>query len=361
MLVLLVGSVADEVAALWQALDELKLDWDVACVSDVSSALALIAVRPVDVAVVSERSAIAANALFERIRTRYPRIVRLLLLDTSDEREAARALEQAHRLLHRPLRGRELVENVANIHQVQALLDSERIRRLVGQIGSLPPPPTLYLELRRMLGEDAAEAATLARVIGSDPAIAAKVLRVCNSAYFTGGRSVADVRNAVVRLGSDTLRRVVLVTEVFAAAPGASAHEREALRERALHASRLAMHLFGDNANADLIATASLLAETGMLLPGVARDDSDTTRPGYAEAGAYLLGLWGLPMPIVEGVAHHLAPARNGHGAFWICGAVHVVHALANGGGIDQGYLESAGMLDLLPRWRRMASGLQAA
>jgi HD-like signal output (HDOD) protein len=71
-------------------------------------------------------------------------------------------------------------------------------------------------------------------------------------------------------------------------------------------------------------------------------------------AGAYLLGLWGLPAPIVEAVAFHQQPAQSGK-VFWVTGAVHVAAALVEGHEPDTDYLRRVGRLDQLPRWRALA------
>ena len=76
---------------------------------------------------------------------------------------------------------------------------------------------------------------------------------------------------------------------------------------------------------------------------------------GHTEAGAYLLGLWGLPMPIVEAVAFHRQPQRSSLRSFWVPGAVHVAGALASNEPVDESYLKSLGVLDQLPSWRQMA------
>jgi HD-like signal output (HDOD) protein len=48
----------------------------------------------------------------------------------------------------------------------------------------------------------------------------------------------------------------------------------------------------------------------------------------HAEMGAYLLGLWGLPYPIVEAVAVHHAPASVTSHGYDLVGALAVSHAL---------------------------------
>ena len=52
----------------------------------------------------------------------------------------------------------------------------------------------------------------------------------------------------------------------------------------------------------------------------------------HAEVGAYLLGLWGLPDPIVEAVALHHTPASVVAHEFDLLGALAVSHALLEPG-----------------------------
>jgi len=49
----------------------------------------------------------------------------------------------------------------------------------------------------------------------------------------------------------------------------------------------------------------------------------------HAEVGAYLVGLWGLPDPIVEAVAFHHSPARSRSKEFLPLTAVHAAAAFA--------------------------------
>jgi putative nucleotidyltransferase with HDIG domain len=116
--------------------------------------------------------------------------------------------------------------------------------------------------------------------------------------------------------------------------PGAAA-SLEGLERHARATARVARIIAPDGASSDEIATAALLHDAGRLalltrlpgpyletvqlaarsgraLPAVVRDVLGTT---HAQVGAYLLGLWGLPRPIVDAVArHHDDSALEGHG-----------------------------------------------
>ncbi|MDZ4327571.1 MAG: HDOD domain-containing protein, partial [Pseudomonas sp.] len=328
MFVLIVGDNPGVRTALESAIADFGLDWQIERTGDDAAALAIAAQRAVDVAVVDLRSpGVDGPTLLAAIRQRYPEVVRLLVIEDSQQNAAMRVLESAHRFLNKPLRADELIEAIESVGELREILDSPQLKALIGAIGELPPAPSLYLKLTKALSDPNAAAGTAATLVAQDPVMASKVLRLCNSAFFSGGRAVADIRTAVVRLGQENLRRLVLASEVFSGSQADNGIDREAMQLRALRASQLAGRLLGGS-SAELAATAALLSDVGMLLPGVSipRPDEPATNdmPHYAEAGAYLLGLWGLPMPIVEAVASHHQPGKSRSRGFWVGGAVHV-------------------------------------
>jgi HD-like signal output (HDOD) protein len=87
----------------------------------------------------------------------------------------------------------------------------------------------------------------------------------------------------------------------------------------------------------------------------------------HAQAGAFLLGTWGLPFRVVEAVAFHLAPGKVAEEGCIELAAVYVAQrfAAARGTGaplppdgeLDLAFLRRAGVIDRLPQWRTIASG----
>lgn len=356
MRIVIVGGDVGPDGEVEETLADMDLDWDVRRIADPAAALELPAEPAVDVFVSAMSGGLHQGvALMAQLRSRYPEAMRILLLDEGNNFVASEALEYAHRLLHRPLDPCELIEAVESVVDLRELLDNDELKQAMGRAGSLPPPPRLYLDLIQLLRDPESGTGEIAELLSQDPAIVAKVLRLCNSAYFSNGRVITDIRVAVTRLGQQALHRLVLATEAYGGS-GTPGVDREAMQDRALRTSKLAGRLLA-GPSAELAATAGLLAEVGRLLPGVrGRDDpADAGGPHYAEAGAYLLGMWGLPMPIVEAVARHYHPGgrRSGSG-FWVAGAVHVAAALVAEAPVDEDYLRSVGMLDKLPLWRSM-------
>ena len=342
--------------------------WEVQCVGDGGTATSLAADLPQDIVVVApELPDMPAATLLGQIRTLRPETSRIALIGASQP-PPARVLSLAHRFLPLPLGEEVLLEAIGSLEELRDLLGDPRLRERIGRIDQLPSPPHTYLALMHALeADEETGAGEIARLISGDPAIAAKVLQLCNSAYFSAGRTITDLRMAVTRLGLPTLRNLVLASEVFAQAaqPGV---DRHALQQRALLASQLARRILPES-SAELGATAALLADIGLLLPGVhdERKAADAARTadslGHTEAGAYLLGLWGLPMPIIEAVAFQAQPGRAGTRSFWIAGAVHVATSLIAGLPVDEDYLRRTGVLDRLDGWRAQAdrlSGLSA-
>ena len=360
--IVIVGEDAARAAEFDQVLGDFGLDWVIEWLPEVTAVDGDMPAFDVFVCGLTP-GPIGGPELLARVAALYPQAVRILLLDQNPDEasvDIAQGLESAHRVLGRPLDPVELVTAVESVVDLRELLDNEVLKRTLGRISSLPPPPRLYLQLTRLLRDPEASNAAIAQALSQDPAIAAKVLRLCNSAYFSGGREISDMRSAVIRLGHQALLRLVLTVEAFGGSGFGTGKLREQVQDRALRASNLARRLL-PGPSAELAATASLLAEVGRLLPGVATAEAGDTAaaegeeaPDFAEAGAYLLGLWGLPMPIVEAVAYQQRPGQMRSGGFWVTGAVHVATALVAGQEPDEAYLRAVGMLDKLPQWREL-------
>jgi len=96
----------------------------------------------------------------------------------------------------------------------------------------------------------------------------------------------------------------------------------------------------------------------------------------HAEVGAYLLGLWGIPFPIVEAVAFHHRPNDVAPESRALVGAIHIASGLVdemtddakasvaatpgldNSARIDATFLREAGLEDVLKKGRGEAAKL---
>jgi HD-like signal output (HDOD) protein len=161
-------------------------------------------------------------------------------------------------------------------------------------------------------------------------------------------RRVASIQQAVSYLGLSTVRSMVLSAELFDAGQSVcAALDLGQLQRHALSVAVIARSLIVETARAEEAFLAGLLHDVGFLLLGrlfkdkmqlalqasaagmaLAEAEREFVGVDHGTAGAYLLGLWGLPFEVVEAVAHHedLAPiARASPDAL---SAIGVAHAL---------------------------------
>lgn len=300
---------------------------------------------------------------------------------------ALQAMPVAHQFLSKPCDALELENVVERACGVQELLndDTGSLRQMIGRINQLPSAPKTYHALMQVLAEDRAGIDDIARLLKQDMAICAKLLQVVNSAFFRLARRIANVEEAVRYLGFAMVRNLALTVEVFQSAEPLCGLSLEALQEHALRVAALAKRLCRDKAQAEDAFMAGLLHDIGYLilatempdrLEQALRQAAQEQIPPYqaeyqllgvshAEIGAYLLGLWGLPYPIIEAVANHHQPQRVPQRGFDALAAVYLANLLVQETAApslpgrqspDPAYLESLGIVPAqLAEWRDLA------
>jgi HD-like signal output (HDOD) protein/CheY-like chemotaxis protein len=318
----------DDDAAVLQALKNVlrryRREWSMAFFSDPRQALEVLVADPVDVVVVDSRMPrLGGEAFLKEVRTRAPATARVILSGQADLSEATRLLGLAHQYLSKPCEPAHLAEVVNRVARVRKALSSAALMTLFTATGRLPIAPRVWTELTRVLSSDRAQIADVVKVIEQEPVLAAKVLQLSNSAYFGMTREVLALPRAVMVLGFEVLRAMVLVFETEKVFPAAGV-DLEQMRARSLLAARVVRSLLSPGPVADAAATATLIADLGAMLLAARVPDAflplwESHAPHETEeaslgvshglVGAWLLSLWGLPSAVVDMVAmHHVAP-----------------------------------------------------
>lgn len=235
---------------------------------------------------------------------------------------------------------------------LRRVLTAPGLRILTAELTNLPSPPELFFKLEHELRSARASAASVAAIVARDVAMTAELLKLTNSAYFTTSVQVTTTLQAVRTLGLETIEALVLRIGIFRQLDHASPlmPRMEALNAYSLRiatlAERIAMAEGGDADQAKAAYCAGMLCSVGVLILLDARPQdylaalsdaetmplaqAETTRLGadHAALGAYLLGLWGFTSPIVEAVAHSLAPSVCAGCDNPLLTAVHAARAL---------------------------------
>lgn len=363
--------------------------WEVAFADGAKSAFKVLESKPFDVVVADVRApASDAVTLLASVRDRFPGIVRIVL--SSDLSAALRTTPIAHQFLLKPCNPYRLRAAVGRACKLKTTLNNEVIRRAVGSMGELPSLPRTYSALATALDDPDVSLRQVAKLIEQDVGLAVKVLRLVNSAFYGLAREISSIRTALSYLGLEVVRHLVLSVEVFSMFPLDKCSMHLSVESFEAHA-RLTASIGGrlpvPKHLLDATVVASLLHDVGKLvlasrLPGqLVRSLTVAAEEGrpvhaveqellgvtHAEIGAYLLGLWGLPAPIVEAVAHHHQPARVSAQGLDALAAVYLADALANEHlpcptgprfvheEVDLDYLDALGAVNELPGWRAIA------
>ncbi len=368
----------------------LREEWDMDFVSSGPQALDLMEKQHFDVVVSDMRMPGMDGAeLLGHIARKWPETIRVILSGYTDYEYLLKSVGAAHRYLAKPCDPEVLRSTIKRALGLRNLLENERLKKLISRLEKLPSAPSLFQKLMTELRSPSSTAESVGRIIEEDPAMTAKILQLVNSAFFGLRQPVSRAARAVSLLGIETIRSLALSLHAFAEFDGARSTllPLETLWDHALTTAVLARTIARsetDNRHViDECFTAGLLHDVGILalaanLPEEYNKifeesarcrqfvdaEEDKFGAGHPEVGAYLLGLWGLPDPIVEAAAYHHRPAQWAGREFSTVVAVHAADAFAweLRAGIESGlppsqlseeFLEAAGVRDRVSAWRK--------
>lgn len=386
--VLFVDDEANVLDGLRRMLRPQRKDWEMVFVMGGREALEAAAACPFDVIVTDMRMpGMDGAALLKHFHDAYPQTVRFILSGHAELQSVMRTVPIAHQFLSKPCDADELREAVVRACEMRALLHNERVAAVVGSLDGLPSRPETYTAILEAIANPDADVRAIVAILESDVAMTAKLLQLVNSAFFGLPQKCSDLLRAVSHLGLNTLRDLVLSIEVFRPPSEGGEELRKIFRELETHSmwtAHIARLLVTDKQMRNNAFTAGMLHDIGRIvittqLPHVALEATllcrSLRRPlhvveeellgiSHAEIGAYLLGVWGLPYPILEAAAYHHRPMVLTQRVFSELTAVHVADALvdarlsggADGSGIDLAYLECLGVRDRLDEWEERAT-----
>lgn len=323
---------------------------------------------------------------------RHPQSEIFLCADVSPQSSEAPPVGERWQLLAKPVSGPLLARALKRAFSFRAWLPSQAARELLHSVNILPSPPATYLKVLRALESPDASLETVGQIISQDPAMTAKLLQLANSAAFGLQQQISDPTTAVMYLGLETTKALILLAHTFSYFEKLhpadfslevlwnhslmTAHAaRQLAREENLRGEAVAPYYTGGLLHdlGKLIYAANLPVKFGLALR-MAREyqqplwqiEKNLLGASHAEIGAALLAIWGLPSDIVESVAFHHEPARSEQPGFAPVAAVHLANALVHetsadtqglaAAGLDMDFLRSRGWEGRLEHWRRVVS-----
>jgi len=352
-------------------------------------ALTLIGHQPFDVVVTDMRmSGMNGAQLLTHVMRQHPQTVRIVLSGYADLSEVVSCVGLTHQFLTKPCSLEDLKNCLKRVTGMKQQLGHEKLRALTGGMANLPSLPKLYLEIAEALQSPMASTERIADIAARDPALSAKLLQLSNSAFFGFSRRVFSVAEAVQLLGVGVIQSIALAVPLFSAfdhhkCPGFFLEQVwDHSVETGVLACRIYNHHLDDSHRAEQAFAAGVLHDVGKLILAEKLSDqyseiikeSHTAKlplheverkhlgASHAEVGAYLLALWGLPVPLVEAVACHHNPRRCANHNLCLAGVIHIADALQHAGSaqpdavparVDVDYLKYIGMEADYEIWRK--------
>jgi putative nucleotidyltransferase with HDIG domain len=248
-----------------------------------------------------------------------------------------------------------------------------RVKQVISNIRNLPTPPIVFHQIQKAINDPNVSAGQVAAILSEDPAMSVKVLKLTNSAFYGLSREIEAVKEAVVIVGMEAIKNLVLsasVLDMFKSDNIDQEFQEKFWRHSLATAvcSRLLARRLRQRGivDPDAAFSAGLLHDVGKMvlscfLPEEYSRFSETRsadrkstdysleldRLGYthAQVGSYLAIQWKLPQRLNEAIAFHHEPLLSQIGEP-IAHIVHIGNYLAKQAFLDRSERHLLGSLD---------------
>jgi HD-like signal output (HDOD) protein/CheY-like chemotaxis protein len=381
---------------LQRTLRKMRRDWDMTFVGSGREALDVLGKKPMDVIVSDLRMPeMDGGRLLADVKKQHPQVVRIILSGQLDQEMTLKSVQLAHQSLSKPCDAEVLKHTLAKLFALRDFLSDDSIKSIISQIESLPSMPSIYTEIVSEMQSDDPAIKKVGEIISKDISMTAKILQMVNSAFFGLFQKIKSPEQAVMMLGMETIKALVLSVKIFSEfnQNNFSWFNIDALFDHSLAVSVYAKTIIkNENLDQGLINNsmmAGLLHDLGKLIlatnfeksyrqvlaeaQGTGKNPLDLEYEAFgtshAEIGAYLMGLWRLENSIIEAIAFHHLPARSMSQNIGLLAAVHVGDALDYEARTsspentqlqcDTEYLDKLEITGRIPQWRQACGELR--
>ncbi len=240
----------------------------------------------------------------------------------------------------------------------------KKLQQIISNIRNLPTPPIVFEQIQKVINCPDTSIGEIAKILAEDPAMSVKILRLTNSAFYGLSREIDSVKQAVMIVGLEAVKNLVLSASVLsmfkANAVTRQYHEdfwrhslSTALVARLIAREYKSSKIFG----ADPSFSSGLIHDIGKMVicsflpnehkqvseyiadhPQVTDLEAETTVMGFnhAQLGRQLAITWKLPDRLADTVGYHHTPDMENASddyAYLINLADYIAHA----GSMDNG------------------------
>jgi len=205
--------------------------------------------------------------------------------------------------------------------------EKQNIRKRVEKLKNIPTMPGIFEKITPLIDSSDTAAEDIAHIIASDQVLSSKVLRVVNSVFYGFPGRISNLTHALIILGFDVVKGLMLSTSVFDMMLAKGLH---GLWEHSLGCAVAAGVIARktDHPNPEEVSIAALLHDIGKLIIRIelpeesSRIDQRTAEKqissyeaeeeilglNHATVGEWLCKEWHLPAQLSDPIAYHHKP-----------------------------------------------------
>ncbi len=247
---------------------------------------------------------------------------------------------------------------------------NRRLQKILQSIDRMRPMPTSVSRVLNAISNERSNAGELSELLGLDQALAANVLQAANSAYLGYGPSCSNLTDAVMRLGFDRIKTVVLGVAASGTLSGGLPGYRLGAGELWNHSVSTAIssqwfaRIFSYPDPEDAYV-AGLLHDMGkLMLDQFALADYDRLFDlvqnygltffqveqklfgiDHAQVGGMMARKWNFPHPLIDAIQCHHSPHRSETKE--LSAIINIANALAP---LDEASLKRLGKREIHPK-----------
>ena len=233
-------------------------------------------------------------------------------------------------------------------------MDAKNILKSLDQIEDLPTLPAVAMEVNKMLLDEDITISQLSGAIEKDQAMVSKILKLVNSAFFGLRGRISTISHAVVVLGFNTIRNVVVsisIINAFSIKEGLDGFDIAEFWKHSVAVAVTSKYLAEKAGihSADNCFVAGLLHDIGKIVLlqhfkdlfqkvwlavkgkrlSFYEAEKSQIQIDHAWIGGYLAQKWQLPMPLIDAIRYHhdVKPTINDQHLLMI---IHVADIIVN-------------------------------
>ena len=370
-----------DVAIINQALGD---EWLTTPVTNETDAIALLETAAFDAAMVDfNLGSPDASELVNAAMEKCPQMTQFLFAYEADLALVAAKVLGEPEILPKPLEAESITSRIKKVYSGTVL--EEGTATGFDTASSIPP---IYSEILQALASPDVTCEQVGNLIAQDSRLLEETLMLTRSAYFGLPRNLARPADAVEALGLDTIKALVMAQQFMAehshVRPGYLSLEK--IWQHSIHVGQIARDLvLLETKNRTLAMqalTAGLVHDLGKVVLASNFDDlygrvhslaqkqpvalwdieKEMFGANHGEIGACLLGMWNLPVAVVDAAAHHHEPPMGEQNSLSPLVAVHIANVLEHQlrpanefrvvPVVNAPFLNELGLLQRLPVWR---------